>query len=270
MNSLKISRPGRADRHLDADLADALLQRRHLDVDVDDAAADQRQEAREHEDDVVDVALATAACARARRRRRAGSRPAGGGSPSAAERAPSRTSAIASRSGMRNVTRSTRWYWSPSKRRVTSVGRHRDDAVAPAEDVVLAVAEAEDPLLQHADDRDGHVADAHRLADGVAVGEEDRDRLGAEDRDRRGGVDVVRGEAAALARSRSRRAPGSRRRCRGCRAPGRRTASARAPARPSGREMPSTADVVELLALVGVGRAQAEVRRLERRRRARP
>ncbi len=32
-----------ADRHLDADLADALLQRRHLDVDVDDAAADQRQ-----------------------------------------------------------------------------------------------------------------------------------------------------------------------------------------------------------------------------------
>src|SRR5215471_16665181 len=48
---------GRADRHLHADLADALLQRRHLDVDVHDAAADERQEARKQEDDVVDVAL---------------------------------------------------------------------------------------------------------------------------------------------------------------------------------------------------------------------
>src|SRR5262245_55903945 len=47
----------RADRHLHADLADALLQRRHLDVDVDDAAADERQEARQKEDDVVNVPL---------------------------------------------------------------------------------------------------------------------------------------------------------------------------------------------------------------------
>ena len=34
---------GGADRHLDADLADPLLQARQLDVHVDDAAADERR-----------------------------------------------------------------------------------------------------------------------------------------------------------------------------------------------------------------------------------
>src|ERR1039457_3326502 len=46
-----------ADRHLDAHLADAFLEGRELDVHVHHPAADERQNAREHEDQVVDVAL---------------------------------------------------------------------------------------------------------------------------------------------------------------------------------------------------------------------
>src|SRR6266545_2599761 len=38
----------RADRHLDPDLANALLEGRHLDVHVDHAPADERQDSREH------------------------------------------------------------------------------------------------------------------------------------------------------------------------------------------------------------------------------
>src|SRR5678815_267684 len=51
---------GRADRHLHADLTDALLQGRHLDVDVDDAASQDREEPGQPEDDVVGVPLLAA------------------------------------------------------------------------------------------------------------------------------------------------------------------------------------------------------------------
>src|ERR1035437_7097281 len=47
-----------ADRHLHAHFAHAFLERRHLDVHVHHAAADEGQDARQHEDHVVDVALA--------------------------------------------------------------------------------------------------------------------------------------------------------------------------------------------------------------------
>src|SRR6266508_3083234 len=51
---------GGADRHLDAHLAHALFQRGELDVDVDHAAANQRHDPGQHEDDVVDLPLASA------------------------------------------------------------------------------------------------------------------------------------------------------------------------------------------------------------------
>ena len=77
---------------------------------------------------------------------------------------------------MRKVTRSTRWYWSPSMRRGDERRGSAMIRLRQAKMLLLAVAEAEDRLAEDADDVDRRVADADRPADGVAGREEDAPR----------------------------------------------------------------------------------------------
>ena len=73
-----------------------------------------------------------------------------------------------------------------------------DLPVHPAQGVVLAVVEAEELLLHHADDLVAGAADDHRLPDRVVGGEELRGALAAEDDHARRRGHVAVGDEAAL------------------------------------------------------------------------
>src|ERR1017187_1343531 len=178
-----------ADRHLDAHLADAFLERRELDVHVDHSAADERQNAREHEDQVVDVALAAPlpdalgdvvdpevlllAVAGLQDRREAFAELLDDVDVGDLEDAP-----------IQPVVRVS--LHPPGD----EGGRQRDELVPPGEHVSLAVAESEDLLLEDADHRYRNVAYADDLVERLARRKEDAHGLVAQHAHGGGGLDV--------------------------------------------------------------------------------
>src|SRR5271169_155028 len=186
-----------ADRHLDAHLADAFLERRELDVHVDHPAADERQNAGEHENQVVDVALAAPlpdalrdvvdpeilllAVAGLQDRREA-----------LAELLDDVDVGDLEDDAVQPVVRVSLHPLGDEG------GRQRDELVPPGEDVPLAVAESEDLLPEDADHRHRDVAHADDLVERLACRKEDAHGLVAEDAHGGGGLEVPGREEPAL------------------------------------------------------------------------
>src|SRR5512140_214855 len=186
-----------ADRHLDAHFAHACLERRHLDVHVHHAAADEGQDPRQHEDQVVDVALAPAladprgdvvdaeilllAVVSPQDRAEALAEGLHGAEVPDAERDAVDALPLVPLHAARDERR-----------------RNGHDPVSPRELVALPVAPPEDFLGKRADHDDGDVSEPDRLADGVAGRKERGGSFGAEDRDRAAVLEILGRELPAL------------------------------------------------------------------------
>src|SRR5271169_27508 len=187
----------RADRHLDAHLADAFLECRELDVHVDHSAADERQDAREHEDHVVDVALAAAllhalrdvvdpkilllAVAGLQDRREALAELLDDVDVGDLEDDPVQPVVHVSLHPLGDEG-----------------GRQRDELVPPREDVPLALAEPEDFFPEDPDHRHRDVPHADDLVERFARREEDAHGLVAQHAHGSGGLEVPGREEPAL------------------------------------------------------------------------
>src|SRR5260221_900710 len=187
---------GGADRHLDAALSRPVLEGGHLDVHVHDPAAEEGEDAREHEDQVVDLSLVLL--------------PADAGAD-VVDAEVALLAVVASQHGLEAVAERLHdgEVADPEGHALHAVPAvpvhpprdqhrgHEDDAVAPGEPVRVAVPPAEHLLLERAHYHHRDVADADGLADDLAGREERGPGLGPEQRDRASLGELLGGERPA-------------------------------------------------------------------------